>query len=110
VNFAAVANGNYGGTNLTVGTGNRVTNFSAGITTLTQRVAALDSGITAVGSTVVFQAQGTNYLFIQGGTTDLVAQLNVGGFTVSGAANTNGGISIANNSAIKINFTDNAAF
>jgi hypothetical protein len=111
VNFAAVANGNYGGSDLTVGTGNRVTNFSAGITTLTQRVAALNSGITAVGSTVVFQAGNTNYLFIQGGTTDLVAQLNVGGFTLSGTTNVvNGGISIANNSAIKINFTDNAVF
>lgn len=119
VNFSAVAIGNYGagGAQVTVATGARVTTFAAGIAdTLTAKATALDNSL-GEGGAVVFRANAVNYLFVQGGAAgsgtgnDLVAQLNVGGFTV--AADTlarNGGIQEVNNSAIKIGITNNTTF
>lgn len=118
VNFTAVGAGTFGvaGNQFNVGVNGRVTGFTnAGTTTLTQRATLLDANLTQ-GQAVLFQAGGTNYLFVQGGaagsgvSNDLIAQLNVGGFIATGAAGGTGGLFITNNSAIKINYTDVAAF
>jgi len=118
VNFTAVGPGTLGqaGNTFTVGANGRVTAFSnASTNTLASRAALLDATL-GQGATVLFQAAGTNYVFVQGGaagsgvSNDLVAQLNVGGFVLSGAGVVTGGLVVSNNSAIKINFSDLASF
>lgn len=120
VTFSAAAAGvyNLGNTNqVTVAVNSRATTFNASVNSLTARAAALDASL-GQGGTVLFQAAGTNYLFVQGGAIgsgtadDLVVQLNVGGFlanTASINAGT-GGIVGAGANNIKIAFTDNNVF
>ena len=43
---------------------------------LTARVSAIDAGYTTTGDFAVFTTDNTRYLFVQGGTTDLVAKLS----------------------------------
>lgn len=111
------------GTNLSLGVGvstevvvasGIVTNFTSTLSDLTARVAALDATVTTKGSVVAFmeEAGGTGegdgqangsaaYLFIQGGATDTIVELQGGG-TLSGFAASNG--LVVTNSAASVNF------
>jgi hypothetical protein len=121
VNFSAVAAGTYiaGGQSLTVAANARVTTFAAGTVSLTARATVLDSALGA-GGTVLFQAGGANYLFVQGGSAgsgtsnDLIVQLNVGGFvgTIGGGVSNGqtGGLFGVDNNNIKIGFTSATNF
>ena len=72
---------------------NGIATFSGFDTDLTSRVNAIDAAATTVGSTVSFAgSDGTTFLFVQGGTTDLLIQngmsgSGVGSITLSDGTN-----------------------
>ena len=74
---------------------NGIATFSGFDNDLTSRVNAIDAAATTVGSTVAFSdGAGITYLFVQGGSTDLLIQnglsgSGVGAITLSDASNVN---------------------
>lgn len=93
-------------TKITIG-GSIVTNFTSTLSDLTARVAAIDSLASTKGTVVAFMDTGADtgsaaYLFIQGGATDTLVEINELA-ALSGIQS----VTVGSNSALSITFKDN---